>query len=1284
MNWKDALAGALVALVALFSLAPAAMADAVISGFGSAAGKTFNPQGIAVDASTGSLYVADENNNRIDVFDSTGHFAKAFGWGVSNGAAAFQTCTTTCRAGIAGAGSGQFARPTGAAVDNDPTSPSFGSLYVYDFENRRVQKFTPDGAFALTFGGGVNKTTGANLCVAGSGNICGAGSEGGLPGEFGIGPRPIATGPGGTVYVGDSVVVAPEVPEEHEPLADRVQLFTSEGTFASQLPIQLRGGIGRITALAVDSEGSIFLNLEGTGGGLRKYDGAGNLIHSIATAKNVDALAVDGNDDLFVAEEKQLREGESTVRSIVELDRNGAPLRRFAFDFPEFPTQGLAPFSGPNGDLYASEQHAGEEVGSRVLAVSFPAPGPIILARPCANSFIGSSSVIAQCGIDPEGSATTTHFQFIDQAGFEAGGFGNPGVVETPEGGSIGDDFELHAVPLGLEGLEPETTYHYRVVATNADGGPVFGPESTFTTRPPLEIGESWTSQVGSASALLKAEVDPIGNPATGFFEFVDDARFQASGFAEASRAPAAAEPIDFGSGEGLTQRSAELSGLTPGTTYHYRLVASNSFTTAHGPVHLFRTSVDTAAGLPDSRAYELVSPAQKGSAEAGGLKGAAGGLNDSGFTKIQQGSADGEALTFTSFTSFGDPKSAPGTSQYLARRTAGGWTSRNITPAGHSQNPLQPPSRGFTPDLGLGAMVVGEPPLTPEADPNHPNLYLQNDDSGALQLLSLGTPTVSPLETDHYCVGFGGASDDGRRAFFLANGSLTANAPVASGFSLYEWSAAGGVRLVSVLPGEVPAQPAVHNGFGAQGKGCGTGETVVRHAVSADGSRVFWTFVPKSGATRLIARVNGAESVQLDAKQGGTGNAGNGLFAAASADGSRVVFMDNSKLVPGAGEGGLYRYDFAAAPGSRLTDLTPGPQAAGVQGVLGASDDTSAVYFVATGVLSEAANSHGDKAVAGKDNLYVWREGQGVAFVATLDAEDKRDWSPEPHEQTARVSPDGSTLAFVSRVSLTGYDNLVEGAEGCQLTDEGELLGDPRCNEAYLFDAASGTLSCASCDPTFARPRGPASLPTWFSPFQQPRYLSADGSRLFFQTLDGLDPHDTNGRQDVYELERAGVGSCTATAPTFSAVAGGCLFLVSTGHSSDESFLLDASEDGRDVFLSTRQQLVGQDIDERYDVYDARTGGGFAPPSPEPGECAGEECRPGAEPPPGTTSPGSTPGGGGGNVHEVREETAKPVRCRRGTHRVTRNGHARCVRNPKPRKPHRRGRAHGGRRAGR
>jgi hypothetical protein len=1262
-------------LAAFAIAAPYATADTVVSVFGEGAGQTFDPNQIALSAADGSLYVADRKNNRVDVFAANGQFSKAIGWGVATGAPTFQTCTTTCRAGIAGSGAGQFSSPTGLAVDNDPTSPSFGSFYVYDSENLRVEKFSPAGTFVLAFGGGVNKTNGSDVCTAASGNLCGAGSSGIEPGEFGLdGLRPLATGLGGAVYVGDSAVVGPEV------LANRVQRFESSGTFLSQFPVELGPNARRLRALAVDSKGNAYVSVDAIPS-VVKFDPDGALAGTLPGVLGASALAVDAKDDLFAAQRHEGILPGFTITSILELDPTGAPIRDFGYGFPEFAAQGFAAASGLGFDLYASEAAAGEATGSRVLGVSFPPPGPVVVPRPCISSFVGNAKATVQCGLNPEGAPTTVHFQFIDQAGFEAGEFESPDVEETPESASIGEDFKLRAAPLTLEGLEPETTYRYRVVATNTDGAPVFGPTSTFTTKPPLELGPSWSSDVGTASARLNAEVNPLALPTTGFFEYVDDATFQVSGFAAAARAPdvgAGAPPIDFGEGEAFTAGSAELTGLAPKTTYHYRLTASDQFVTVHGPPHTFTTAAEGPLAIADERGFELVSPVDKQSAEAGN-PGPAGGLKDTGFTTIQQGSPEGEAFSFTSFTSFGEPQSAPGASQYLAGRTQDGWTTRNVTPPGHGGNPLQPPFRGFSPSLATGAVAVTEPPLTAGADPDHPNLYLEDTATGAFKLLSTGTPAISAAQKDRYCVGFGGMTADGSRALVLANGALTPNAPAGVGFSLYEWSQAGGLRLASLLPGEVPAAPSVHTGFGAEGVGaCGLGETIERNAISADGSKVFWTFVPNAGNTRLLARVGGTETVQIDAKQGGTGNAGGGKFRAASTDGSKVFFIAASKLVPGASAGNLYRYDFGQPLGSRLVDLTPGAEAANVQGVLGASDDGSAVYFVATGVLSNQPSPTGDTAGPGADNLYVWRAGQGVAFIATLTVADEGDWSSKPREATARVSPDGSTVAFLSRSPLTGYDNTVEDGEGCVLSDEGELGGEgDACAEVFLYDAGADELVCASCNPRGQRPTGPAALPVWSSPFQQPRYLSADGSRLFFQTLDGLDVHDLNGEVDVYELERAGTGGCTAASPTFATASGGCLFLISGGTDTDPAFLLDSSEDGRDVFFSTRARLVGQDIDERYDVYDARAGGGFAPPDPPGEECAGEACRPGSEGPPVAPPPGSETPTGEGNLHEAHKP---PLRCPKGTRKVRRHGKLRCV---KVAKKHHRHRASGHGRGG-
>jgi WD40-like Beta Propeller Repeat len=254
-----------------------------------------------------------------------------------------------------------------------------------------------------------------------------------------------------------------------------------------------------------------------------------------------------------------------------------------------------------------------------------------------------------------------------------------------------------------------------------------------------------------------------------------------------------------------------------------------------------------------------------------------------------------------------------------------------------------------------------------------------------------------------------------------------------------------------------------------------------------------------------------------------------------------------------------------------------------------------------------------------GTCNLYLWHNGT-LIYIAGLNANriggssgDADNWLPVLHpsgdsqrEKTARVSPDGKTLLFRSTQSLTGYPNA-------------------GFDEFYRYDATSGQIGCVSCNPTGASPTGPAALRSLktvaeFSAHAPilTRNLSADGSRVFFESPDALVPQDTNGNgqctpasgglggpscQDVYEWERSGAGSCQR--------AGGCLYLISTGKSPDPSYFADASANGDDVFFFTDESLVDQDRDGLVDIYDARVGGGIASQSAPPlSSCSGETCR--------------------------------------------------------------------------
>jgi hypothetical protein len=383
--------------------------------------------------------------------------------------------------------------------------------------------------------------------------------------------------------------------------------------------------------------------------------------------------------------------------------------------------------------------------------------------------------------------------------------------------------------------------------------------------------------------------------------------------------------------------------------------------------------------------------------------------------------------------------------------------------------------------------------------------------------------------------------------------------------------------------------------------------------------------------------------------------------FVAADPDGTRVLYM--------TGQGGdkLYEAEIEEAGGKMVA--TSQPIASGIKGVVGASEDTERVYFASSEVLSGSqANSEGDVAQAGEPNLYFHEAGGGFVFVGTISVADVSEnggflgaspTSKQPHQRTSRVSADGLHVAFTSVAPVTGFDNsdVVNGRPDAQV---------------FVFDATAngglGELSCSSCNPTGARPRGKmiyladsgafqywsaALIPGWVS-FDRPGdLLSADGSRLFFNSHDALVRGDTNGKTDVYEWQTAGSGDCTQASPSYSEANEGCVTLISSGESPEDSEVFDATADARDVFFTTQSSLLPQDYG-LIDVYDARVNGGFpAPPNP-PTVCEGEACQ-GTPAAPNDPTPASSSFRGAGNV---KEGTPGKPRCGKGKARKK----GRCV----------------------
>ncbi|MGZ5361357.1 MAG: hypothetical protein ACXWZW_07055 [Solirubrobacterales bacterium] len=186
--------------------------DTCKAGVGGGLGGEFNlPFGVATDAAS-NVYIADADNRRIDKFDSSGNFLRAWGRDVvssgpgSNGTD-FEICVAgvdTCKAGVPGALGGELSTPRGLAMD------LAGSVYATDGSNHRIQMYDSSGNFLRAWGKDVvsagpgNTGIGFEICVAANGDTCNSGAEGELGGEMrsldGLGAT--ATG---EVYAADEI-----------------------------------------------------------------------------------------------------------------------------------------------------------------------------------------------------------------------------------------------------------------------------------------------------------------------------------------------------------------------------------------------------------------------------------------------------------------------------------------------------------------------------------------------------------------------------------------------------------------------------------------------------------------------------------------------------------------------------------------------------------------------------------------------------------------------------------------------------------------------------------------------------------------------------------------------------------------------------------------------------------------------------------------------------------------------------------------------------------------------
>ncbi|MGC1166849.1 MAG: hypothetical protein WA862_12150, partial [Solirubrobacterales bacterium] len=1119
-------------------------------GSGYAGGQLTNPGQVAVDDATGMIYVANTSVNRLEGFQQTpaGGQLTAIG---NHGSA--------------------VTAPTGVAVDQ-----STADIYVANASG--VLKY--DSAF--------------NQIVVGW-------SAPSATGTLAVDPS------NGDLLVADRA-------------ANLIRRFESDGTpagsFAAARPIGIAANsAGEI--FAVTSTGDVNLDCAATSS-VQRFSAAGTPEGTVGSLEAPGAVAVDPDDDsILVASPVNQYNCGSQRPKVSFFDAAGSFVESVELGaktlYATIP--GLVARGDGSSRVYAVSKSPQNDAkgATSITAIAIPPSGTL---DPVSPATITASGAELTGTVNPGGKDTHWHFEYRRAT--------TTAWSSTPEE-DAGSGTTSVPVSATIDGLQANATYEVRLYVASADGGPVIAPVSFKTVAIAPTVATHPATQLEVDSALLRGAVNANNQATTFYFEYGESTDYGSSvPSTEDASAGAAGEPKTV---------AITAQRLSPSTTYHFRIAATNATGTSYGDDRTFTTApvpppcpnagfrTGPSATLPDCRAYEQVSPVDKNGNSV---------LVSVGRTLALPGwsSPNGDAALYNPSAGAAVPDPARGFNfPQVSERTASGWVSR---PAANGPAPQAPVAGTFSTLSGQlpsadrksllfvsGSSFTLDNPYMPGSN----GLLSTGVNIGRGALVEwISKPTWSgafPQAGQLPLTGLwvAGASEDLSSAFFTTYGTLTpedeasgrvpvqlVNEPGATD-ALYRWHE-GQLSNAGVLPdGTLDPQGSqmAGNVAAAGNSQFNSGVSDMygsSHPVTADGSS--WLFVsPDPSAetgrpTQLYLGRDGQPSVLLSTEAGqsapiagsagvfragardGGGNDSSGpnlpgSYAMRSKDGRFVLFTTIDALAAGAPAGGsekTYRYDLAQQTLTYLPELTF-TSTVGLGNALGPvlnmSDDGSRILYrnPDTGVLG------------------IWREDAAPIVL-----------SPTPSGSApfidSRFSSDGQTIVLTSKVALR---------------EEADHPADQI--EIYRYTEAGDELECISCPPPGVTLRSTAlfsplgitanspSEGSFFFPLERMRGVSADGKRVFFQTTSPLTSQDHNTVSDVYEWRE------------------NALWLISGGRSGAAgSFIVDNDANGDNAFFVTKEGLVPEDTDGAYDLYDARVGGGFAPPSPPPPGCAGSACQ--------------------------------------------------------------------------
>jgi DNA-binding beta-propeller fold protein YncE len=1325
---------ALAALLCLLSLVPspaqAAQTRVLQRTFGSSSTQApnvadpyplSNPEGVAVDtdassSSEGDVYVADTGNDRVEKFGPNGEFLLMFGGDVNPMAADPDVCAVmeTCQAGTKGSAPGAFETAKFIAIDQ-----TTGDVYVADTGDGIVSKFSPEGELERSWGteGQLNGSTTA------------AKEFGALAG--------IAVSSADELYVLNTNGVVSEF-DPNSALAREVDLQEPEPKAAA-------------LGLAVNKEGDLFdvfpsppflfvLELSPTGGLL-------GVVNNESSSTFPSALT-SGSGGLYFATEGDSLDHDEFNGTGEVLEPGGGTCTFFCNPSDSTAAGFVASGVGvaANGDTLLSNPAEGEVYEY----------GPLVTIPEAKTeertTKIGPTSAQLNGTVNPGGLPVT---ECVFEYG-ETTSYGQTAACETEPPGPIGSGTSEVPVHADVEAFTPGTTYHFRLIARNANDPspqtvPVPGLDESFETLPPPAIDSATVTGLTAKSAVLNAQIDPGGLPLESC-----DFEYGAEAGVYSHKLECTPETLaQVGSGTTPVPVTQRVEDLEPNRTYYWRVTASSVAGTTTSLQHTFiyqARESNGAGGLPDNRAYEMVTPNRKNGALIGDVS-FVGGEPDI--------AASGSQVIASAIQCFGGAQSCNAANQNAIGSPYEFTRSEEAQKCAPAAAPcwyttaLVPPAREYTQNAeqaysAQDGTALFSIPTGPPLGAGENDFYVREPERGSepAKLVDVGpdTPPEAGAQGPH-----GGRVNGSEQAFtadfshFVWDASYLWSSPFdeATGGhpEVYEYAPGAENRHLDVGVSGGYEEGESHNLI----SGCGTnlGEAAANvyspGAMSADGQTVFFTALAEVAEAQCMGKgVNADQEVPVDEVfarvDGELGDAHTvaisepdaletagesppddnctssecekdiappafpagrpnpnwrgAQFVGASEDGSQAFFESTQQLTDNATEDSdakdeavtfpkgsgcaatvgpngcnLYDYEGVGSEHPSLVDVSEGvggaPATGGprVQGVMATSGAAGVhVYFVAQGELTTAerpgcmaewvaagrSSEAVCHAVAGKDNLYVYsQETHSVAFVTIMSDSDIEEWREEAGNP-ANVTPNGRFLVFVSHADLTADDTSRSGAD-----------------QVFRYDAQSGRLSRISIGnegfdddgnrsaPTPCKINGDicsenASIARALLASRRDPTMSDDGSRVFFESPVGLTPQAlddvqiaTAGEvfgerieeetapvyaQNVYEWEAEGVGSCPVGRAT------GCVSLISDGRDVNVNrgaasvcahgsavCLLGTDETGKNVFFTTTDRLVSSDTNTELDYYDARVcepGSPCVQSSPASPACKDEECH--------------------------------------------------------------------------